>query len=931
MSSAETTVLVEPTVSLKDVRTFRERAIANGFDLIRVHTHSKSPLARAWRRGENIDALLDVRPEALNTGLLLAGLRCVDVDVDLPDLVAKILDQVRVHLPAGALTRSRANSPRVAILFRAADGQPPKRSINGAKGKIEVLGSGQQLVAHGLHTTGVPYSWSDGCGPDTVKLGDLPAVSEQQIDAFLSACAPLLGAVVARPEGPRSLGREFTDPSSLLPVAKIFSNRPLSDDLSAGIEVPHWFADLCGEDKKTLVRACLQRLDNRTTDPRHTWLRVLFAVGHAEQLGCNDARGLALEWSRQGASWISEADFEVAWSSYKPKSSGVTVGTLLAMARDAGLDLSSWRDLALGRCRVAGGQAAALVSASSARPHSSRARNVAALPSIPPKRQWLHGVDLVRGAVSLLVAPGGRGKSSWLVTLSLACASGRPLLGAHVFGGPLRVLLISAEDPEAEVALRLRATMHHHGVTDADVPGLNIIGADRWGQSLLCPGTSGPTLNMLGWDALTTELDGLEPDVLILDPLMSVMGGVSQNDNAAAALFMGQLVSVAAKRRIAVMVAHHASKGRDPISAESAMGAASFVNLSRIALGIEPLAEKDAGSVGLPPWEARQVFRVVGTKQNLSPPSENDRWFRLISVEMGNAEPPIYPNGDKMGVVEVFQPGASGAMFPPGMVRDALIAIDDATIPLSPAKNATDRRAVPVIEQAIAPHRGGHSSETEAKAILDHLIRSVLVRVDKVDVPRPGKGSDKRNGLVLTPAGKHVAKHQPPQSPQSPQPPATSIRDDAGGALLGPRIAQGGVGEMRGAALAGQELSASSVVPRSLTAQCGESAPATHAPEAAPVNQTRAAHPAPEPVRGSERDSTGRNRPLREDEAPEAAADSTAPEARANPTAAAPSGVASELAAGLSARASKTSAAPFPAPDFADLEIPDFLDRRKNR
>jgi hypothetical protein len=71
---------------------------------------------------------------------------------------------------------------------------------------------------------------------------------------------------------------------------------------------------------------------------------------------------------------------------------------------------------------------------------------------------------------------------------------------------------------------------------------------------------------------------------------------------------------------MAIMIAHHAAKGRDPSSAESAMGAASFTNLSRIVLSIEPLAEKDAGQLGLPPWEARSVFRVGGTKQNFSPP-----------------------------------------------------------------------------------------------------------------------------------------------------------------------------------------------------------------------------------------------------------------------------------------------------------------------
>ena len=134
------------------------------------------------------------------------------------------------------------------------------------------------------------------------------------------------------------------------------------------------------------------------------------------------------------------------------------------------------------------------------------------------------------------------------------------------------------------------------------------------------------------------------------------------------------------------MIAHHAAKGRDPTSAESAMGAASFVNLSRIVLSIEPLAEKDAGQLGLPPWEAKSVFRVGGTKQNFSPPNAEDRWYRISSVEIQNQQPPVYVNGDKVAVVEVFQPGASGPVFPPQLIRDALVAVDLANPPLSPCQ-----------------------------------------------------------------------------------------------------------------------------------------------------------------------------------------------------------------------------------------------------
>src|SRR5262249_843309 len=146
-------------------------------------------------------------------------------------------------------------------------------------------------------------------------------------------------------------------------------------------------------------------LDNRTSDPREVWLEVVFAVAHAERLGCSDARKLTLEWSRRGASWSTEADFETAWTSYKPKPGGITVGSLLARAAKAGPDLSPWRDPALTGLNLTAEPTLGStgIGSTSAPPTSQRALCIAALPSIPPKRQWLHGVDLVRGAVSLLV------------------------------------------------------------------------------------------------------------------------------------------------------------------------------------------------------------------------------------------------------------------------------------------------------------------------------------------------------------------------------------------------------------------------------------------------------------------------------------------------------------------------------------------------
>jgi Bifunctional DNA primase/polymerase, N-terminal len=179
-------------VSAQQVREFRNHALDNGYPLIRVKTKSKAPLAAGWQHGETRESLSDVRESALNTGVLLGGLRCVDLDIDDAQVTLEVMGQARCHLPPGALLRRRAGSPRLSLFYRSETGQPTKRAINGAKGKVEILGHGQQAVVHGQHPSGASITWRDGRGPDTVPLDQVPKVSEAQISAFLDACAPVL-------------------------------------------------------------------------------------------------------------------------------------------------------------------------------------------------------------------------------------------------------------------------------------------------------------------------------------------------------------------------------------------------------------------------------------------------------------------------------------------------------------------------------------------------------------------------------------------------------------------------------------------------------------------------------------------------------------------------------------------------------------------
>ena len=159
-------------------------------------TGDKMPLVREWqaraRRDPPADAADPPRSDHLNTGLLADGLRIIDLDVEDAETIGR-LRALAVALLGETLIRTRANSPRCALIYRAAEGEPEKRSVVGALGKVEVLGRGQQLHAFGRHPSGADLQWHPEAPGDAAR-DNLPAVTETQIDAFLAAAGPLIGA-----------------------------------------------------------------------------------------------------------------------------------------------------------------------------------------------------------------------------------------------------------------------------------------------------------------------------------------------------------------------------------------------------------------------------------------------------------------------------------------------------------------------------------------------------------------------------------------------------------------------------------------------------------------------------------------------------------------------------------------------------------------
>jgi hypothetical protein len=128
------------------------------------------------------------------------------------------------------------------------------------------------------------------------------------------------------------------------------------------------------------------------------------------------------------------------------------------------------------------------------------------------------------------------------------------------------------------------------------------------------------------------------------------------NDNSVMSSVMRKLKALAVKYECAILVVHHTRKGKSSDTAgesETVSGAAAIVNLARRAIMPVTMTEKEAKAYGgVLPSQRLQYFKLVDAKSNLASLSADAPWYELVSEELPNAEPPIYPHGDRVQAVK---------------------------------------------------------------------------------------------------------------------------------------------------------------------------------------------------------------------------------------------------------------------------------------
>lgn len=276
-------------------------------------------------------------------------------------------------------------------------------------------------------------------------------------------------------------------------------------------------------------------------------------------------------------------------------------------------------------------------------------------PARIPRRQWLYGRHLIRGEVSLTLAPGGVGKTSLAAAEAAAMASGRALLHDHPERA-LRVWWWNGEEPEDEMLRRVMAVAKHYGLPPhAFGDRLFIDNGHSLPLVLAEQSKDGTRILTPVVDRLVDALKARKIDVMLVDPFVSTHS-VHENDNSAIQQAASAWKAVAQQAGVAIGLAHHTRKpnGRE-ITAEDSRGGDALVSKVRDARALNPMGETDATKLGIPTHERHGYFSTgTGGKSNMAPKGDRKTWFQLVSVGLGNGA--LNAPEDRVAVVTKWEP-----------------------------------------------------------------------------------------------------------------------------------------------------------------------------------------------------------------------------------------------------------------------------------
>ncbi len=723
---------MSPSLAIDDVTACRAHLWQAGFRPVPVFnadadvvSPGKQPLGDKWQlaaqKSPPFCATSPAVAWALNTGIWCQGLRAIDIDIDDPVIASQCRELLMAALGEAPI-RFRRGSPRCLLLYRAAVGEPGKITLAGKLGKIEVLGTGQQFVAFGLHPSGAELQWAP-TAPGEGTLAELPAITEEQVLAVLTACA----AVIEAEPPKKANGHDHA------------TGEAQADELR--------------------VLAALAEIPNAGPPDWEWWNRVGMAVWRATG-GSLIGEQTFSKWSARNAAY-DPAEVLERWAHYAVSPpSQLGAGTLFHLAREARLrrrderepdqeqigpqpdpagDPGYWQSIEEQAERaVKGGQKpdAPII------PFIATVITQAELDALKP-REWVYGHFLIRRFISVVGAPGGAGKTAYVFVVAVSVATGVQCLN-EIVHEPGNVWIYNLEDGRDELLKRLKATLLGHGIEFSEIADrifldsgrdrpLVIAHADKDGQLVAWPQVP----------ALVTELKRRNIKLFIVDPFVR-SHRIMENDNDQMDFVAALWATVAQEADCSILLVHHFRKGGLPGDAASFRGASALIDASRAAVTLGAMTTEEAKGFNIPGRDRWQYVRLDNAKLNLARPPENAVWLKLIGVDIENGTPAR--QADQVQTVTRWSPPSPWLDLPMDAVVRMLEAITAGPEPGEQFTLTRGGKSTRWVGDMMIAQTG--KSEKQVKEILQSWVASKLLLSGRYMSHKQRK---ERDGLIVDP------------------------------------------------------------------------------------------------------------------------------------------------------------------------------------
>ena len=267
----------------------------------------------------------------------------------------------------------------------------------------------------------------------------------------------------------------------------------------------------------------------------------------------------------------------------------------------------------------------------------------------PPAYEFCIDPLVPIGAVTVINAHGGTGKSLLALKASIHIALGLPILGANTNGG--KVAYMSLEDPEPVFRTRLYSIANN--MQDEVSPRMDellqkLMFINRYGlATFMATANAGKIVETKIPNDLISLLKNNDIKCLIVDTFVRT-NSLNENDNSQMGLLLSLFEKIAKEAECAVILIHHQPKGAGN-AGYAARGASAITDNARSVLLLEKVSSKDVGkfadeNIKTAVTENRLV-RVTHTKHNYSA-GHPEQYFEITADGVPIELFPLINTGD---------------------------------------------------------------------------------------------------------------------------------------------------------------------------------------------------------------------------------------------------------------------------------------------